>query len=73
MESQFYQNLEQELPSKYDVKKALPQVSPNFRKGSGKVLHDRSRKQTYDDPDEISAVGLSELWTLSPLRYDTTK
>jgi hypothetical protein len=48
-------------------------VSPNFRKGSGKVLHDRSRKQTYDDSDEIRAVGLSELWSLSPFRFSTTK
>jgi hypothetical protein len=43
------------------VEKALSQLSPNSRKLSGKVLHDRSRKQTYVDPDEIGTVGLSEL------------
>lgn len=57
----------------HDVKKALSQVSPNFRKCSGIVLHDRSRKQTYDDPDEVDAVGLSELWTVSLFRCDTTR
>jgi hypothetical protein len=60
-------------PLDYDVKKALSQVSPNVRKISGIVLHDRSRKQTYDDPDENDAVGLSELWAPSPSRYNTTR
>jgi hypothetical protein len=65
--------MEQELRLNYDVKEALSQVSPNFNNVSGIVLHDRSRKQTYDDPDEIGVVGLRELWTLSPFRYDSTR